>query len=129
MTLPKSSMLPRHHPRSQNQSLSLSQSLSQIPVAMSLQAPLVEKKSVSQGSRATPTCGQGGPPFVLCRASVYTFLRKRSPTAVRPARAARDSQSQSNLFRPDVFCLSVSICNLKGQLRHTPPSQRSCSGE
>ena len=53
------------------------------------------------------------PPFVLCGASVYTFLRKRSPTAVLPARAGSDSQSQSNLFRPDLFCLSVNIPDLE----------------
>ena len=46
-------------------------------------------------------------------AHVYIFLRKRSPTSVRPASAARDRQSQSNLFRPDLFCLSVSIFSLK----------------
>ena len=53
--------------------------------------------------------------FVLWAfAHVYIFLRKRSPTSVRPASAARDRQSQSNLFRPDLFCLSVSILSLKG---------------
>ena len=31
---------------------------------------------------------------------------------MRPASAACDRQSQSNLFRPDLFCLSVSICDL-----------------
>ena len=37
--------------------------------------------------------------FVLWAfAHVYIFLRKRSPTSVRPASAARDRQSQSNLF-------------------------------
>ena len=46
--------------------------------------------------------------FVLWAfAHVYTFLRKRSPTAVLSARADCDSQSQSNLFRP-AFILSVS---------------------
>jgi hypothetical protein len=35
---------------------------------------------------------------------------------VRPASAARDRQSQSNLFRPDLFCLSVSICNLSAKI-------------
>ena len=55
--------------------------------------------------------------FVLWAfAHVYIFLRKRSPTSVRPASAARDRQSQSNLFRPDLFCLSVSICNLKEKI-------------
>ena len=55
--------------------------------------------------------------FVLWAfAHVYIFLRKRSPTSVRPASAARDRQSQSNLFRPDLFCLSVSICNLKEKM-------------
>ena len=84
--------------------------------------------------------------FVLWAfAHVYIFLRKRSPTSVRPASAARDRQSQSNLFRPDLFCLSVNILDLESiqltlartcavivnvpDLRHTPPSQRSCSGE
>ena len=52
--------------------------------------------------------------FVLWAfAHVYTFLRKRSPTAVLPARAGSDSQSQSNLFRPDLFCLSVNIPDLE----------------
>ena len=35
---------------------------------------------------------------------------------MRPASAARDRQSQSNLFRPDLFCLSVSICNLSAKI-------------
>ena len=35
---------------------------------------------------------------------------------MQPASAARDRQSQSNLFRPDLFCLSVSICNLKEKM-------------
>ena len=30
-----------------------------------------------------------------------------------PARAGSDSQSQSNLFRPDLFCLSVNIPDLE----------------
>ena len=32
---------------------------------------------------------------------------------MRPASAARDRQSQSNLFRPDLFCLSVNILDLE----------------
>ena len=32
------------------------------------------------------------------------------------ARADCDSQSQSNLFRPDLFCLSVSIYNLNAKI-------------
>ena len=32
---------------------------------------------------------------------------------MRPASAARDRQSQSNLFRPDLFCLSVNIPDLE----------------
>ena len=52
--------------------------------------------------------------FVLWAfAHVYTFLRRRSPTAVLSARADCDSQSQSNLFRPDLFCLSVNILDLE----------------
>ena len=52
--------------------------------------------------------------FVLWAfAHVYIFLRKRSPTSVWPASAARDRQSQSNLFRPDLFCLSVNILDLE----------------
>eukprot|EP01049_Picozoa_sp_SAG25_P013581 SAG25_NODE_2146_length_1897_cov_2.655172_1_plen_104_part_10 len=35
---------------------------------------------------------------------------------MRPASAARDRQSQSNLFRPDLLCLSVSICNLSAKI-------------
>ena len=54
-----------------------------------------------------------GPPFVLCGASVYTFLRKRSPAAVLSASADCDSQSQPNLFCPDLFCLSVNILDLE----------------